>query len=235
MLKYLFLVFIILSSTLSAQFKVRSSAEINLTINKNEVLGVEKSEKSKTLAFFLSLAIPGAGEYYVNRFDVGKYFLMAEGGLWLTLWGFDYYGRIQRDNYINFAKINGSVNPTGKDSKYWAVIGNYMNINDYNNEKLLNREFNALFDENLYYWNWNTNQERKKYRNLWLSSESAFNNKQFPVALIVINHIVSAINASILVSHYNKNLENESIRLIPNVGFDKFYNPEISLTFHKSF
>jgi len=235
MRKLLVLVLLILSSTLSAQFKYSSNSESDLSINKNEILNFEKSEKSKTLAFFLSLAIPGAGEYYVNRFDVGKYFLLTESGLWLTLWGFDYYGRIQRDNYINFAKVNGGVNPSGKDSKYWAVIGNYMNINDYNNEKLLNREFNAVFDENIYYWNWNTNQERKKYRNLWLSSESAFNNKQFPIALIVINHIVSAINASILANRYNKSLEDESMRLIPRVGFDQFYNSEISLTFHKSF
>ena len=235
MKRILFLALLILSSTLSAQFKYRSNAEVNLTIDKNELIGYNKSEKSKTLAFFLSLIVPGAGEYYVNRFDVGKYFLLSEAGLWITFYGFDYYGKFQRDNYINYAKTNGSVNPSGKDSRYWAVIGNYMNINDYNNEKLLNREFNSLFDENYYYWNWNTNQERKKYRSMWLSSESAFNNKQFPAALIIINHIISAINAVILANRYNKSIELESMHIIPNVGLDKFYNPEIYLSFQKSF
>ncbi|NPV12021.1 MAG: hypothetical protein HPY57_09550 [Ignavibacteria bacterium] len=235
MKKSLLFALIFFTSNLFAQFKSQLSLETNLKINRQDILSFNHKEKSKTLAFFLSLAVPGAGEYYVERFDVGKYFLLTEGGLWLTLWGFDYYGKFQRENYINFAKTNGGVNPSGKDERYWAVIGNYMNINDYNNEKLLNREFNSVYDEAYYYWNWNTNQERKRYRNLWLSSESAFNNKQFPIALIVINHIVSAINAAILANRFNEKLANGSFQLIPNLGVDKFYNPQIYLTFHRSF
>ncbi len=196
-LKTIFLL-ILLTSTISAQFKNQIATPKVENFNQNLIGPVENKEKSKTLAFLLSLAVPGLGEYYLNRFDVGKYFTIAEGGLWLSLYGFDYYGKFQRDNYINFAKVNGNVNTSGKDETYWAVIGNYMNIYDYNNEKLLNRQFNAVYDENTYYWFWNSNEERKKYRNLWLSSESAFNNKQFPISLIIINHIASAINAALI-------------------------------------
>lgn len=235
MKRIIFISILLFTTSVFGQFKNQINFDEGLKINRTNVLGFNQSEKSKTLAFFLSLVLPGAGEFYVNRFDVGKYFVAAEGGLWLTLWGFDYYGKFQRDNYINYAKTSGNVNPDGKDARYWAIIGNYLNIQDYNNEKLLNREFNLLYDENYYYWNWNSNQERKKYRNLWLSSESAFNNKQFPVALIVINHIVSAINAAILANRYNRNLEQATLQIIPNVGIDEFYNPQIYLTFHKSF
>ncbi|MGB9663311.1 MAG: hypothetical protein ACPL25_00115 [Ignavibacteria bacterium] len=235
MKRLIFISLLIFNVNIFAQFKDQINFDERFKINQTNILEFSQSEKSKTLAFFLSLVLPGAGEFYVNRFDLGKYFVAVEGGLWLAFWGFDYYGKFQRDNYINYAKLSGNVNPEGKDSRYWAVIGNYLNIQDYNNEKLLNREFNLLYDENYFYWNWNSNQERKKYRNLWLSSESAFNNKQFPVALIVINHIVSAINAAILANRYNRSLENESFHIIPNVGVDKFYNPQVYLTFHKSF
>lgn len=230
----LFLLLFSLSTSLFGQFKesIHRNSEVDF---QNQKISITSSEKSKTLAFFLSLVLPGAGEYYVNRFEQGKYFFIAEGALWLTLWGFDHYGQIMKDNYINYANTNGGVNPTGKDKRYWAVIGSYMNIYDYNNEKLLNREFQSLFDENLYYWNWNTNQDRKKYRNIWLSSESALNNKQFPIALIVINHLVSAINAAILANNYNENLKNESLQIIPKFGVDNFLNPKIYLTFQKSF
>jgi hypothetical protein len=235
MKKILFIGLLVLTTNMFAQFKDQIDPVEKYKINQLKPLEFSQAEKSKTLAFFLSLVLPGSGEFYVNRFDVGKYFVIAEGGMWLSLWGFDYYGNFQRESYINYAKTIGGVNPEGKDSRYWAVIGNYLSIQDYNNEKLLNREFNLLYDENYYYWNWNTNQERKKYRNLWLSSESAFNNKQFPIALIVINHIVSAINAAILANRYNRSLENETLHIIPNVGVDKFYNPQIYLTFHKLF
>lgn len=224
----------LLVSVLSAQFREQIEVSNYIDLNKNSIL-LEKKEKSKTLAFLLSLAVPGLGEYYLNRFDIGKYFLIAEGGLWLSLYGFDYYGRFQRNNYINYAVVNGSVNSTGKDEMYWSIIGSYMNIYDYNNEKLLNRQFSAVYNENTHYWFWNSNEERRKYRNTWLSSEKAFNNKQFPISLIIINHIASAINAAIVAKDYNENLNKNSIRFYPQFGFDQFYNPQIKISLQKSF
>ncbi|MFN4110945.1 MAG: hypothetical protein ACK4G1_01620, partial [Ignavibacteria bacterium] len=73
------LISFLLVSTLSAQFKEQIEVSNYIELNKNSIL-LEKKEKSKTLAFFLSLAIPGLGEYYLNRVDIGKYFLIAEGG-----------------------------------------------------------------------------------------------------------------------------------------------------------
>jgi hypothetical protein len=234
-MKIRILIFVILfSSTLFAQFK-DLTPQVNPSIKTELKISTDGQEKSKTLAFILSLAIPGLGEYYLNRFDVGQYFLIAEGGLWLSLYGFDYYGRIQKDNYMQFASVNGGVNSTGKDENYWAIIGSYMNIYDYNNEKLLNRQFNALYNENTHYWFWNSNEERKKYRNLWLSSESAFNNKQFPISLIIINHIASAINAVIIARNYNERLKEGSVNIYPQLGFDEFYNPQIKISLRKNF
>lgn len=232
MKKIIFL--ILVSTTISfAQFKELSNSNIKIdeSILKQNIGG----QKSKTLAFFLSLVLPGSGEYYVNRFDAGKYFVISEVGLWLTYFGFDYYGRFQKDNYITFAKINGSVEPANKDDNYWAAIGSYMNIYDYNNEKLLNRDFNNIYDEKVYYWNWNSNDERKKYRNLWLSSEKAFNNRQFPLAFIVVNHIVSAINATILAGKYNERLQESSLIIYPQLGFDEFQKPQLSISLLKNF
>lgn len=234
-MKLKFLVFFILVSTLSAQFKDQLTPTQSVDVSNKFSIGKENNEKSKTLAFILSLAIPGLGEYYLNRFDAGKYFLIAEAGLWLSLYGFDYYGKFQRENYINFAKVNGGVNLSGKDDKYWAIVGNYLNINDYNNEKLLNRQFNALYNENTHYWYWKSNEERKKYRNLWLSSESAFNNKQFPISLIIINHIASAINAAFMAKNYNEKLNEGSVQVLPHLSFDEFSNPQIKISFQKSF
>ncbi len=232
-MKKIILFYLALTTLAVAQFKEASKSAVKFD---NSVLSQEiKGEKSKTLAFFLSLTVPGLGEYYVNRFDAGKYFVLGETGLWLTYFGFDYYGRFQKNNYITYAKVNGSVNPASKDDDYWAAIGSYMNIYDYNNEKLLNREFNKLYDERIYYWNWNSNDERKKYRNLWVSSEKAFNNKQFPLALIIVNHIVSAINATILAGRYNQSLQEQSLIIYPQFGIDEFQKPQLSISLLKSF
>lgn len=232
-MKKIILLILISINISHAQFKEFSNS--NIKIDESILSQNFGGQKSKSLAFLLSLVLPGSGEYYVNRFDVGKYFVVSEAGLWLTYFGFDYYGRFQKDNYITYAKVNGSVNPANKDDDYWAAIGSYMNIYDYNNEKLLNRDFNKIYDEKIYYWNWNSNDERKKYRNLWLSSEKAFNNKQFPLALIVVNHIVSAINATILAGRYNESLQNQSLQICPQFGFDEFQKPQLYISLLKNF
>lgn len=231
----IFFLLLLLVPTLFAQFKDQIKINHSVESFKNYSILSEKEEKSKTLAFLLSLMVPGLGEYYLNRFDLGKYFLIAEGGLWLSLYGFDYYGKIQRNNYINYAKVTGNVNSVGKDETYWSVIGSYMNIYDYNNQKLLNRQFSAMYDENTHYWFWNSNEDRKKYRNIWFSSESAFNNRQFPISLIIINHIASAINAAIVAKNYNESLNERSVRLFPQFGFDQFYNPQLKISLQKNF
>jgi len=60
-----------------------------------------------------------------------------------------------------------------------------------------------MLDENKYFWKW-TSQDRKAYRSIWVSSEQSFNNLRFVVGALIINRIVSVINAVRLVSKYNK-------------------------------
>jgi len=82
-----------------------------------------------------------------------------------------------------------------------------MNIDEYNDEKAFERDFAAMYGNvNTYFWKWNTSEERKEFRNMWKSSEQTFNNVRFVVGALLLNRVVSAINAVRLVSRYNKNL-----------------------------
>jgi hypothetical protein len=66
-----------------------------------------------------------------------------------------------------------------------------------------------MYNSEFYYWKWNSNEERRTYRDMWTSSEQTFNDLRFVVGAMLLNRIVSAINAVRLVSAYNKNLESE--------------------------
>ncbi len=216
---------------LKHELKNVSTLEIKMNSNPSFTSG----EKSGTLAFFLSLLVPGIGELYLNRYDVGKYFTASEGVLWLSLVGFNYYGSWQRDNYKSFASTYGRVTVDEKDEKYFATIGGYMNINDYNNEKYLYREFDKVYDVPKFYWNWQSNEDRKKYRGMWVSSENSFNNIRFAVALIVVNHIVSAINSAIMASNYNEEINQSPIQINSGVELDQFGDYKYMLNFSTSF
>ena len=155
------------------------------------------------MAIVYSLLLPGMGELYAESYESGKYFTIAEGALWGTYIGINTYGNWQKDRYISFAASNGNVNIQGKDDDYFATISEYVSIEQYNNEKALERNFIEMLDENEYYWKW-TSEDRKTYRSMWVSSEQSFNNLRFVVGALIINRIASAINAVRLVSAYNR-------------------------------
>ena len=133
----------------------------------------------------------------------GKYFTIADGAFWGVFAGISMYGKNKEDDYRSFAKSFGSVKTNGKDAEYFANIGVYENIEDYNKERELNRKFNEVYDEETHFWGWEDNR-RKEYRNLWTSSENAKNNVRFAVGALILNRIVSAIFAVRSVSAYNK-------------------------------
>jgi hypothetical protein len=164
---------------------------------------VELKKKNTGLAIIYSLLLPGMGELYAESYESGKYFTIAEGALWVTYIGVNTYGNWQKDRYKSFASANGSVNPQGKDDDYFATISEYLSIEQYNNEKALERNFGDMLDENKYFWKW-TSEDRKAYRSMWVSSEQSFNNLRFVVGALIINRIASAINAVRLVSAYNR-------------------------------
>lgn len=165
--------------------------------------------KSGGLAILYSLLLPGMGELYAGSYESGKYFTIAEGALWGVYAGFKIYGNWQRDNYKSFALTHGNINPAIDDADLYADMGDYVSVDAYNTSKALQAEFNEMYDAKVRYWSWADNQQRKEYRNMWVSSEQAFNNVRFAVAGMVVNRIISAINAARMVSKYNKGLTGE--------------------------
>lgn len=167
-------------------------------------------KKSAALAILYSLLLPGMGELYVGNYNTGKYFTIAEAALWGTYIGIDAYGNWQKDNYKKYAQTNGGVDPAGKDDDYYANIGSYKDIYQYNDDKSFNRDYGAMYETGSQFFKWNTTEERKTYRNMWVSSENAFNNIRFVVGGLIVNRIVSAVNAWRATVSYNKRLSQTS-------------------------
>lgn len=165
-------------------------------------------KKNAGLAMLYSLLLPGMGELYAESYSSGKYFTIAEGALWGLYLGVNSYGNWQKDRYVSFAASNGGVNTGGKNDQYFATISEYINIDQYNNTKALERNFDEMYNSSSYNWKW-TDEDRKRYRNMWVSSEQAFNNLRFVAGALVLNRIASMINAVRLVSAYNKKAQQE--------------------------
>lgn len=170
---------------------------------------LESQKKSAGIAILYSLLLPGMGELYADSYSSGKYFTIAEGALWGTYIGMSVYASNQEDNYKAYATTNASVNTDKKSDDYFATIGQYQNIQNYNDQKALERNFDQMYDEETFFWKWQSTEDRRTYRDMWSSSEQTYNDLRFVVGAMILNRVISAINAARLVSAYNSNLEEE--------------------------
>lgn len=154
------------------------------------------NKKSVALAAALSFILPGMGELYVGDYRMGRYLTGAEGTLWLTYFSLDSYGNWLRDDGRKLAATHAGVSLAGQGTQFFVNIGNYIDVYQYNERKLQERQAEKLYDPNsIYYWKWNTDTERQKYKSQRIASDRAFNNTYFVLGAILANHLISAVNA----------------------------------------
>ena len=188
-----------------------------------------KTKKSAGTAILYSLLLPGMGELYAESYDSGIYFTIADGVLWGTLIGMNVYGNWQKDRYISYAQANAGITTNYKDDTYYATIGDYSDIDVYNDEKAFEGNFADMYSTQIFYWKWNSTEQRRTYRSMWTSSEQTFNDIRFVVGALILNRVVSAINAVRLVSKYNNSL-NEEVSWNLSFGLKSNINLPTSLT-----
>jgi hypothetical protein len=219
---------------LEQNVKSTSSPEINTVFNYSDELDSQK--KSTALAILYSLLLPGMGELYADSYSSGKYFTIAEGVLWGTYIGMSVYANNQEDNYKAYATTKASVNIDGKDDDYFATIGQYQNIENYNDQKALERNFDQMYDEETFFWKWQSTEDRRSYRSMWSASEQTYNDLRFVVGAMILNRVVSAINAARLISAYNSNLE-EELSWNVSLGLTNNFNlpTSVNINFQTSF
>lgn len=192
-----------------------------------------KQKKNTGLAIIYSLLLPGMGELYADAYDSGIYFTVADGVLWGTFVGMNVYANWQKDRYISYAQTNAGVTTQGKDENYYATIGEYLNIDQFNDEKAFERNYAEMYNTEKYFWKWNTSEERKNYRSMWVSSEQTFNDVRFVVGALLLNRVISAINAVRLVSRYNNNISSGELGWNVSLGVQNY--PDNSSSYNINF
>jgi len=192
----------------SEQFRtldLLSSARPTLDLDQTSI--VSDSKKSVGLAVLYSLAVPGMGELYAGNFSSGKYFLGAEGLLWLTYAVFDIRAFALQDDARAFAVAHAGVSPSGKGDDFYVDVGNFSTLADYNAKKMRDRTPELVYDPAAgYNWSWDLDANRMAFRDQRVSADNVFNNRKFVIGAILVNHIASAINAARVAIAHNKEL-----------------------------
>lgn len=177
----------------------------------DDLMAGSKEKKSVFLAIVSSLVIPGLGELYAGSFQTsGKYNMMAEGGLWLTYAGFRLHGNWLRQDARLLAVGHAGTDFSGKDDQFDVNIGNFTSMDEYNQTKLRNREYDLVYSDSRYNWQWDSDVNRARFKDLRLSSDKAYNNAKFVIAAVVINRVISAFSAGRAAAAYNRSIAADS-------------------------
>jgi hypothetical protein len=175
----------------------------------------ENSAPGKGRAFFLSFVLPGAGEYYVGSKKWATVFAVSELTLWTTFTAFRLYGNGKRDDSRLFAVAHAGIDPAGKSDQYFIDIENFLSVVAYNDFKLQQRDIDALYPEDgTYAWQWDNESSRTKYERMRVAKDQAYNRSMIVVAAVVLNHLVSGVDA-IRVANQKASLSEKNIQ----VGF----------------
>lgn len=235
------------------QFALPDSPLDNKVLNPQDT---EASHRSPLLAGALSLAVPGAGEFYSESYIKSGIFFAAEVASWIVYFSYTKKGDNQTDFFQNYADDHWSVvryaewileyrsqlNPDAGGTIYIDPNSNLKPWQRVNWEQLnaLERAIGSRTDvpgsafshtlppygEQQYYeligkypqfnhgWDDSDPNTAKYYDNLsprftYYSGERGkandfYNIASTAVAIVVVNHILSAIDAAWSASRYNK-------------------------------
>ena len=161
--------------------------------------------KSVSSAFFLSLLLPGLGEAYVGETGYTKVFMSLEAVGWGMFIATDLQVASRKQDYENFAVQHAGVIRSGKDDQYWIDIGKYDNIWLFNEQRRRDRDIDAIYPEtSTNYWRWDQYANRLKYDEYRIGASQIDERKTFIIGGIILNHLVSAINALRLARAHNR-------------------------------
>ena len=198
-----------------------------------ELTSQQLEKKSIGTAFFLSLMLPGLGEAYVGKTGYTKVFLSIEAVGWGLFVANEIQVASRSEDYKNYASQHANLLQSGKDEQYWIDIGKYDNIYSFNEQRRRDRNIDAIYTENSeYFWQWDDKSSRLSYDGRRIGTAELEERRTFIIGGIILNHLVSAINALRVARIHNRELEEMGWKL--DMDFDPTYG-ELSLGISKSF
>ena len=154
----------------------------------------KRTSRERGNAFLKSLVIPGWGQYDNGRKKSAVVFALGELALFGGMYAFHSYGVAKRDDYKALAAQHAGV--VGDHSHgFYVDVGNWARVEDYNEERLRDREFDRLYTSRLDRWEWDSSENRVRMKEIRVQSDKAFNAIYFIVGGLILNHIGSAIHA----------------------------------------
>lgn len=172
-------------------------------------------------AFLRSLVMPGWGHHYADNTDWnrGKYHLAGEAVMVLTYFGLDTRANTLENDFYTLAQSNAGTDLSNKSRNYLIAIGNYDNLEEYNQAQLRTRNWNRVYpDSPEFRWQWENSEMRNQYQDARERVDR--NRSQLPtlLSLMVVNRLVSGISAFVKARDIGENIPEASFSYVNQFG-----------------
>lgn len=146
-----------------------------------------------------STLIPGLGEFGLGKIKRGRLFSQIEIALWAVLAQNKRTSSLYHSRLNSFAAIHAEVRREGQGSQFFIDVGDFDNIDAYNEHQLRNRQPARVYaDRARYHWAWDSDKNRKRYRQFRIQRDTARMVGQFVIGGMVLNRIISVIDVKYL-------------------------------------
>lgn len=152
---------------------------------------IKESSRNLTASFL----IPGWGQFLQGNEVKGYAFLGAEVVLILSVVGLRQYAAWLERDYRQYAHQHAGA-PTDREHQYYVDIGNWRRTDDYNNQRLRDRQFERLYHDPELSWEWQSDAHRLKFKGMRLAADQARNRALLLTGAIILNHLASGIEAT---------------------------------------
>jgi hypothetical protein len=158
-------------------------------------LGQHRSSPSAGGAALRNLVLPGWGHTYAaGKFTpVAQRFFAADVAFLLGYAGMQAQARHVGGNMDPFAAQYAGTRLDGRSRAFILAVTNFSSLQDYNDEMLRRRQWNALLPETAEnQWNWRTEEDRRRFISMKDRYDRLEQNKPVMLAAMAFNRIFAA-------------------------------------------
>ena len=145
--------------------------------------------------FFNSLLIPGWGQLKKGNKLKAYAFFAAEVTLITSLIAFKSYQGWLEDDYRTFAGQHSGISGN-RSHQFYVNIGNWQNRDAYNEQRLMDRQFDQMYTSSADDWSWDSEENRSSFKSMRLTADRTGQKTMITVGVLLLNHLLSAVDAS---------------------------------------
>jgi hypothetical protein len=179
----------------SAQAQV--TIENSVTTDSINLFSADTSaHKSPTLAMAASLLLPGLGHEYIGRERSAlAYFSVEAASIFAFFFCTHYANKVALDA-AGYAWVHSGATGSIKDADdpYWKLVGNFIDVQEYNSYMDLNRSPEQKITDEAQAWHWDDKSSQDRFNALRSTSRSLRIASTFFIGALVLDRVVAFID-----------------------------------------